>query len=290
MKQLVVISGKGGTGKTVLSASFAALAGRVVLADVDVDASNLHLLLHPEVRERHSFTAGQKARVEARSCTACGRCLPLCRFDAITADEGGKARIDPLACEGCGLCFHVCEPSAIVLEPCVSGEWFISATRFGPFVHARLGVAQENSGKLVTEVRKKAREIGEREGHTLLIMDGSPGIGCPVIASLSGTDLALIVTEPTPSGVHDMERVVELAGHFKIPAVCGINKYDINPANTERIESWCAGRGVPVVGRVPFDAAVMESVGRGVPLVESSTGPAARGVRRMWNRIRERLT
>jgi len=290
MKQLVVVSGKGGTGKTVLSASFAALAGSAVLADVDVDASNLHLLLHPEVRERHSFTAGQKARVEARSCTACGRCLPVCRFDAIAEDERGKARVDPLACEGCGLCSHVCEPSAIVLEPCVSGEWFVSSTRFGPFVHARLGVAQENSGKLVTEVRKKAREIGEREGRELLIMDGSPGIGCPVIASLSGTDLAMIVTEPTPSGVHDMERVVELARHFKIPAVCGINKFDINPANTERIESWCAGNGVPVVGRIPFDAAVMGSVGRGVLLVESSDGPAAQGVRRMWDRIRERLT
>jgi MinD superfamily P-loop ATPase len=289
MKQLVVVSGKGGTGKTVLSASFAALAGRAVLADVDVDASNLHLLLHPEVQERHAFTAGQKARVEARSCTACGRCLPLCRFDAIAEDRGGKALVDPLACEGCGLCFHVCEASAIVLEPCVSGEWFVSATRFGPFVHARLGVAQENSGKLVTEVRRKAREIGEREGHELLIMDGSPGIGCPVIASLSGTDVALIVTEPTPSGVHDLERIAGLARHFKVRAVCAVNKFDINPGNSERIEAWCAGQGIPVIGKVPFDEEVIKSVLGGVPLAETSEGPAARGVRRLWEGVREQL-
>ena len=289
MKQLVVISGKGGTGKTVVSASFAALAAGAVLADVDVDASNLHLLLHPEVRERHPFTAGKKARVDGRSCTACGRCLPVCRFDAISEDRSGKARVDPLACEGCGLCFHVCDPSAIQMEPCVSGEWFVSATRFGPFVHARLGIAQENSGKLVTEVKKRAREIGEREGRSLLIMDGSPGIGCPVIASLSGTDLALVVTEPTPSGVHDMERIVALARHFKIPAVCAINKFDINASSSERIDAWCAGQGIPVVGKIPFDAEVMTSVARGAPLVEFSNGSAAANVREVWDRVKEKL-
>jgi MinD superfamily P-loop ATPase len=175
------------------------------------------------------------------------------------------------------------------MEPCVSGEWFVSRTRFGPFVHARLGIAQENSGKLVTQVRKRAREIGEREGRELLIMDGSPGIGCPVIASLSGTDLALIVTEPTPSGVHDMERVVELARHFKIEAVCAVNKFDLNPANTERIASWCAARGIPLVGRIPFDEAVIESVRRGLPLVEGSDGPAAQALRALWDRLREHL-
>jgi len=289
MKQLVVISGKGGTGKTVVSASFAALARNAVLADVDVDASNLHLLLHPEVRERHAFIAGTKARVDEGVCTACGRCRPLCRSDAISEDGEGKARVDPLACEGCGLCARVCEPAAIAMEPCLSGEWFVSTTRFGPFVHARLGIAQENSGKLVTEVRKKAREIGEREGREVLIMDGSPGIGCPVIASLSGTDLALIVTEPTPSGVHDMERIVALARHFKIAVVCGINKSDINAANAERIAAWCAAQAIPVVGTIPFDAEVMESVARGAPLVEHSQGPAAQSVRRMWDNVRGHL-
>ncbi len=289
MKQLVVISGKGGTGKTVLSASFAALAENAVLADVDVDASNLHLLLRPEVRERHEFFGGKKARVDEERCTACRRCLTVCRFDAISADDEGKALIDRLACEGCGLCARVCEPAAIVMEPCLSGEWFVSSTRFGPFVHARLGIAQENSGKLVTEVRKKAREIAETEGRDLLIMDGSPGIGCPVIASLSGTDLALVVTEPTPSGAHDMERIVGLARHFKIRAVCAVNKFDIHPGNAERIASWCRAEGVPLVGTVPFDAEVMACVSRGLPLVECSRGPAARSVRGIWERVREHL-
>jgi MinD superfamily P-loop ATPase len=282
MKQLVVISGKGGTGKTVVTASFAALARSAVLADVDVDASNLHLLLHPEIRERHEFIAGRKARVDPAACTACGQCLILCRFGALSADGDGKARVDPLACEGCDFCSHVCEAGAIVMEPCVSGEWFVSSTRFGPLVHARLGIAQENSGKLVTQVSRKAREIAEREGREWLIMDGSPGIGCPVIASLSGTDLALVVTEPTPSGVHDMERIADLAGHFKIPTICAINKFDLNTATSARVEAWCRERGIPVVGKVPFDAEVVRAVVRGVPLVEDSRGPAAEAVRAMW--------
>jgi MinD superfamily P-loop ATPase len=289
MKQLVVISGKGGTGKTVVSASFAALARNAVLADVDVDASNLHLLLRPDIRERHVFVSGRKARVNPEVCTGCGVCLSVCRFGALTAGDDGKARVDPFSCEGCDFCFHVCEPAAIVMEPCVAGEWFLSTTRFGPLVHASLGVAQENSGKLVTEVRKKAREVGEREGRELLIMDGSPGIGCPVIASLSGADLALIVTEPTPSGVHDMGRIVDLCRHFKIRTVCGINKFDLNTANSERIEAWCGERSIPVVGKIPFDPEVMESVVRGVPLVESSQGAAAESIRKMWEKVREHL-
>jgi MinD superfamily P-loop ATPase len=289
MKQLVVVSGKGGTGKTVLSASFAALARGAVLADVDVDASNLHLLLRPEIRERGEFIGGAKARVEGTACTACGRCRPLCRFEAIIQDDAGIARVDPLACEGCGLCARVCPASAIAMAPSVSGEWFVSRTRFGPLVHARLGVAQENSGKLVAVVRNTAREIGEREGRDLLIMDGSPGIGCPVIASLSGADLALIVTEPTPSGLHDLERIAGLARHFGIRTVCVINRFDLNPAQAERIASRCAAQAIAVLGRIPFDAEVMASVARGLPLIECSEGPAARGVRGLWARIKGHL-
>ena len=285
MKQLVVISGKGGTGKTVVTASFAALARGAVLADVDVDASNLHLLLGPEIVERHAFVAGRKARVDPAACTACGLCLTACRFGAISAGGEGIARIDPLACEGCDFCSHVCEPKAIVMEPCASGEWFVSSTRFGPLVHARLGIAQENSGKLVTQVSRKAREIAEQEGRSWLIMDGSPGIGCPVIASLSGTDLALVVTEPTPSGVHDMERIAELAAHFKIRTICAINKFDLNRETSGRIESWCREKGIPVVGKVPFDGEVMASVVRGLPHVEHSHGPAAGEIGRIWDVI-----
>jgi MinD superfamily P-loop ATPase len=282
MKQIVIISGKGGTGKTVVTASFAALAQDAVLADVDVDASNLHLLLGADLKERHAFTAGQKARTDPEKCTGCGRCLAACRFGALAADANGKVRSDPLSCEGCGFCARVCEPGAIVMAPCKAGEWYVSRTRFGPLVHARLGVAQENSGKLVTEVRKKAREVAEREGRGLLIMDGSPGIGCPVIASLSGTDLALVVTEPTPSGVHDMERIVDLAAHFKTPAACAINKYDLNPENSGGIEAWCAKRAVPVVGKIPFDSGVVDSVVAGVPAVEFDRGPAAESLRKLW--------
>jgi MinD superfamily P-loop ATPase len=290
MKQIVVISGKGGTGKTVVTASFAALAADAVFADLDVDASNLHLLLRPEISERHPFVAGQKASIDPGLCTGCGRCLDVCRFDALAAGETGVVRVDPLSCEGCGLCFHVCDFGAVTLEPVTAGEWFISGTRFGPLVHARLGIAQENSGKLVTEVRKRAREIAEREGRGLLLMDGPPGIGCPVIASLSGADLALIVTEPTPSGIQDMERVVDLGRHFKIRTACGINKHDLNRENSESIEAWCLERSIPVVGKIPFDGRVVESVVERLPYVEYARSPAAESLRRMWGSVLRILT
>jgi len=282
MKQIVVISGKGGTGKTVMSACFAVLARNAVLADVDVDASNLHLLLHPEIRERHVFKSGRKARIESARCTACGLCLPLCRFGALSKDAAGKAAVEPLSCEGCGVCFHVCLEGAVAMDPQVSGEWFVSATKYGPLVHARLGIAEENSGKLVTEVRKKAREIAEAEGRDVVIMDGSPGIGCPVIASLTGTDLALVVTEPTPSGLHDMERIIELAQHFKIRTACCINKFDLDPGYTERIERWCDERSISVVGKIAFDPAVPESVVRRIPFVEYVSNSSSDVIRTMW--------
>jgi MinD superfamily P-loop ATPase len=287
MKQLTVISGKGGTGKTVISACFAALARNAVLADVDVDASNLHLLLQPEIEERHVFTSGQKARIDTAVCTACGLCLPACRFEALIESSEWKVSVDLLSCEGCGVCFHVCPAQAVELEPRVSGEWYVSKTKYGPLIHARLGIAEENSGKLVTEVRKKAREIAEKEGRDLVIMDGSPGIGCPVIASLAGTDLALVVTEPTPSGLHDMERIVSLARHFKIQAACCINKYDINLENSDRMEKWCEVQSIPVVGRIPFDEAVLDSVVRGIPYVEYTENSGAQEIRKMWLSILE---
>jgi MinD superfamily P-loop ATPase len=290
MKQLVVISGKGGTGKTVVSACFAALSHNVVLADVDVDASNLHLLLQPEIQERHVFRSGQKARIDAEKCTGCGLCLPVCRFDALAEDDMGRVSVDPLSCEGCGVCFHVCPVQAVGLEIPTSGEWYVSRTKYGPFVHARLGIGEENSGKLVTEVRKKAREIAEKQGLDLLIMDGSPGIGCPVIASLTGTDMALVVTEPTLSGVHDMERIVGLARHFNIRTACCINKYDLNHENTAGIERWCQEQSIPVVGKIAFEPSVMESVVRGIPYVEYSSNSSADEIRRMWLSISNLLT
>jgi MinD superfamily P-loop ATPase len=287
MKQIVVISGKGGTGKTVMSACFAALSRNAVLADVDVDASNLHLLLHPEILERHVFKSGQKARIDVEKCTGCGLCLPLCRFDALFEDREGKVVVEPLSCEGCAVCFHICPEQAVEMETPIAGEWYVSKTKYGPFVHARLGIAEENSGKLVTEVRKKAREIAGSEKRDLVIMDGAPGIGCPVIASLTGTDLALVVTEPTPSGRHDMERIVGVARHFKIRVACCINKFDLNLENSEQIQRWCGEQSIPVVGKIAFDPAVMESVVRGIPYVEYTSNSSADEVRRMWSTLLE---
>lgn len=290
MKQIVVISGKGGTGKTVMSACFASLARNAVMADVDVDAANLHLLLQPEIQERHVFRSGQKARIDAEKCTGCGLCLPVCRYDALSEDREGKVVVEPLSCEGCGVCFHICPEQAVEMETQVAGEWYVSTTKYGPFVHARLGIAEENSGKLVTEVRKKARQIAEREKRDLVIMDGAPGIGCPVIASLTGTDLALVVTEPTPSGRHDMERIVDLARHFNIRAACCINKFDLNLENSEDIERWCREQSIPVAGKIAFDAAVPESVVRGVPYVEYTSNSSTNDIRRMWSSLLELIT
>jgi len=290
MKQIVVISGKGGTGKTVMSACFAALSRNAVLADVDVDASNLHLLLHPEIQERHVFKSGQKARIDIDKCTGCGLCLPVCRFDALAEDGTGRVSVDPLSCEGCGVCFHICPVQAVEMEIPISGEWYVSKTRYGPFVHARLGIAEENSGKLVTEVRKKAREIAESGGRDLIIMDGSPGIGCPVIASLTGTDLALVVTEPTPSGFHDMERIIDLARHFKIRTACCINKYDLNRDNSDGIERWCKAQSIAVAGKIAFDPAVTASVVRGIPYVEYTKNSSTQEIRDMWLSLSNLLT
>ncbi|GAI05092.1 unnamed protein product, partial [marine sediment metagenome] len=219
MKQIVVISGKGGTGKSVIAGSFASLAKNKVMADCDVDAADLHLLLHPTVKETHEFSGGKTAFIDERRCTECGKCQEVCRFEAID-----NYVVDPISCEGCGVCFHICPEKAIKMVDDLSGKWFVSETKYGPFVHAKLGIAEENSGKLVTLVRQNAKLIAEKEKRDFVIIDGPPGIGCPVIASLSGVDIALIVTEPTLSGIHDLERIVGVAHHFGIKGVVCINK------------------------------------------------------------------
>jgi MinD superfamily P-loop ATPase len=285
MKQLVVISGKGGTGKTIISASFAALAQKKVMADCDVDAANLYLLLRPEIQERHQFTAGMKARIEQEDCTACLQCINTCRFQAISERDEGEVIIDPISCEGCGVCSYICPEEAIKMEKSISGEWFVSQTKYGPFVHARLGIAEENSGKLVTEVRKKAKEIAEKDKLDLAIIDGPPGIGCPVIASLSGTDLALVVTEPSLSGIHDMERVIQMACHFKTQTACCINKYDLNLKNCQQIEDWCEKNSIPLVGKIPFAEEVTKSMVQGIPLTEYTSNSVASEIKKMWQRV-----
>jgi MinD superfamily P-loop ATPase len=277
MREVVVLSGKGGTGKTSIVGSLAALAKSKVLADCDVDAADLHLLLKPTVKQENEFWSGQLAFIDEEKCTQCGLCQELCRFDAIK-----DYMVNPVACEGCGFCSHVCPEEAITMRENMSGHWFISDTKYGPLVHARLGIAQENSGKLVAQVRQQARRIAQERGLEYTISDGPPGIGCPVISSLSGASLALMVAEPTLSGIHDLERVLGVSGHFGVPATVAINKYDLNEDNTRRIEDYCKEQGIEVAAKIPFDNAVTEAIVRGVPVVEYADGRVSREIEGLW--------
>lgn len=285
IKELVIISGKGGTGKTSIAASFAALAENAVIADCDVDAADLHLVLAPKREEGGQFGGGKKAFVNRGLCMNCGDCVLFCRFNAI----GDYFTVDPLACEGCGVCARFCPADAIEMRDHVSGNWFVSSTAHGPMVHARLGIAEGNSGKLVTLIRKKAKEIAEREKRGPVIVDGSPGTGCPVIATLTGAHYALIVTEPTVSGLHDLERIYELARRFRMKIAVCVNKADINPEMTERIRGFCAEKNAAFVIEIPYDEDVTAAIVAGKPLVAHSRGPAARGIEEMWRRISSEL-
>ncbi len=288
MKELVVISGKGGTGKTSLTAAFAALVPNAVLADADVDAADLHLLLAPEVRRREEFRSGHAAAIRAADCVGCGRCAALCRFEAVVpaSRPGDGARtfaVDPGACEGCGVCIWNCPVRAIDFPEQVCGDWFVSATRFGPLVHARLHPGAENSGKLVSLVREQARATAKQERRDLVIVDGPPGTGCPVIAALTNATGVLIVTEPTVSGAHDLARVLELANHFKIPAAVCINKWDLNPEQADGIEAAARTAGATPVGRVRYDRAATAAQRRGLTVVEAGPDSLADEIRAVWN-------
>jgi MinD superfamily P-loop ATPase len=281
MKQIAVVSGKGGTGKTTITASFAALAKDIVIADCDVDAADLHLLLNPTLVSKEEFKGPKIAAIDRAKCNECGRCEEVCRFNAVK-----NFSVDPILCEGCGVCLQVCPVDAISFEENVAGYSMISKTRFGPLSHATMNPAEENSGKLVTLVRNNATQIAEREGKNLILIDGPPGIGCPVIASLTGVDLAVIVTEPTMSGIHDLERILSVAEHFGIrPLVC-INMYDINNENTGRIVEFCQKSGIEVGGRIPFNPAVTEAMVAGKTVIEyDPNNPFSKEVRGMWNII-----
>jgi MinD superfamily P-loop ATPase len=290
MKELVVLSGKGGTGKTSLVAAFAALAGQKALADCDVDAADLHLLLSPTVVRREDFWGARQARVLPDRCAACGTCAAACRFEALRMDGPANDviqktyRVDPLACEGCGVCAQVCPAQAVELGPVISGEWYVSETRHGPMVHARLAPAGENSGKLVSLVRTEAARLAAGRGLPLVIVDGAPGIGCPVIASVAGASLVLAVTEPTLSGQHDLERLAGLAAHFGIPLAVCINRADLNAEVCSAIQRWCGGRAIPVVGTVPYDPCFTEAQIEGKSLVEFCDGAAVQAVQSVWRR------
>lgn len=286
--ELVVISGKGGTGKTSIVASFAVLAKDAVLADCDVDAADLYLVLSPEVRRSEEFYSGRVARIREELCIACEDCVEHCRFDAVhtNGDREGHSPffIDPIACEGCGVCVRFCPQEAIEFPDRHCGQWFVSDTRAGPMVHARLGIAAGNSGKLVATVRSEAKEVATREQKSLIIIDGPPGVGCPVIASVTGTSLALLVTEPTVSGEHDVNRVMQLTRHFAVPTAVCINKWDTNPEMTERIERLAENQGARLAGRVRYDEQITAAQLQAKAVVEVG-GDAASDVRTVWSTL-----
>jgi len=282
MKEIVIISGKGGTGKTTITAAFAALAKNKVMADCDVDAADLHLILSPDIQHEEDFYSGKTAFIRENDCTECGKCVEVCQFAAISPDFV----VDPVACEGCGVCVYFCPVDAINFNDNLSGRWFISNTRFGPMVHAKLGIAQENSGKLVTLVRRQAKLLAENDHLDYIIVDGAPGIGCPVISSITGANAVLVVTEPTLSGRHDLERVVSLAaGHFQIPTFVCINKFDLNEEMTDQIEQYCHEMKIGFVGKIPYDTVVTDAMVQAKTIIEFSEGVISKEINKMWEKI-----
>ena len=257
------------------------------MVDCDVDASDLHLLLAPEPTETHDFKSGVKARVETDKCSSCGMCEELCQFDSIVMED--TAVISELGCEGCGVCAHFCPEDAIVLDENHCGSWYIADTAYGPLVHAQLFAGEENSGKLVSHIKNQARQLAEATQTGLILIDGAPGVGCPVIASLSNVDLAVIITEPTLSGKHDLDRTLDLTDHFKIPALICINKWDLHPEMSDTIEQFCQERGVDLLGKIPFDPKVVSCQIQGVPVTASDTSLAGFSIREIWKNLKERL-
>jgi MinD superfamily P-loop ATPase len=280
VKQLAIVSGKGGTGKTTIAAAFAALAKNKVMVDCDVDAADLHLLLQPKIVTQEKYFGGRCPHVDLEKCTQCGLCTEVCRFNAI--DNGV---IDPHSCEGCGFCSHICPEDAISMEKAFSGDWFISETPYGPFIHARLGIGEENSGKLVTVVRKKAMEVAQERGLELILIDGPPWIGRPVTASLTGVNMVLAVTEPTLSGIHDLERILRLSDHFKIPSMVYINKNDIKLENSGQIVSYCEKNNSKIRGEIPYESKVVEALVNRKSVMDYPCNEVQGIVHRMWDQV-----
>lgn len=288
MKEIVIISGKGGTGKTSLTASFALLAKNAVLADCDVDAADLHLILAPTFQEKHAFWSGKEAVLQRDLCTNCGACLNLCRFGSIQ-DHSGVIDIDPMSCEGCGVCARFCPRGAIEMKERLCGAWMISETRAGPMISAQLGIAAENSGKLVSTVRQEARQWSEKTGCALILIDGPPGIGCPVIASITGVTAAIVVTEPSLSGEHDLMRALELTAHFKTPAFVCVNKWDIDPERTAQIEKQATENGATILGRIRYDKGVTQAQKLAKAVIETDA-PCVADIKNLWNNLQLFLT
>jgi MinD superfamily P-loop ATPase len=287
LKQITILSGKGGTGKTTITAAFAVLAREAVVADCDVDAPDLHMLLHPEILETREFRGSKMAVINESKCIKCGICREKCRFDAITQD----LTVDPFSCEGCGVCAIVCPVNAVTLTERISGYAYISKIKYGFMAHALLNPGESNSGKLVTVVRQNAKLLAEREKAGLVIIDGPPGIGCPVIASVTGVDAGLVVTEPTMSGIHDLERAIQLLRHFNVrPFVC-VNMYNINEDNTNKISRFCKENSVEVIGKIPFNPVVTEAMVNGKSVMEYSPEcDVAKDIATMWDRLCRELS
>jgi len=299
MKELIVISGKGGTGKTSITAALASLASAEkkppVLVDCDVDAANLHLVTGPKNLETNDFIGGAKAWIDPQRCRGKGTCVDVCRFDAVKADGSGGAdttvrhRVDAYACEGCGLCAEVCPERAITMRPVNSGQWHTAQTRFGPMVHGRLGIAESNSGKLVTLLRTTARDLATEKGLDVILVDGPPGIGCPTIASLTGAGYALVVTEPTLSGFHDMQRAIQLAARFNVATGICINKSDINDEISDRIASWAGEQGLDILARLPYDTTVTRAQAAGKTIIEIGFNRLTQPLTLLWETLGHRL-
>jgi MinD superfamily P-loop ATPase len=284
MREILIISGKGGTGKTSLTGAFAHLATDKIICDLDVDAPDLHLLLQPTTERLEEFQSGYEARIDPEKCDGCGLCASLCQFGAIRENGAGCA-VDPLRCEGCKVCVVFCPSAAIGFPVKHCGQWYVSSTRFGPLVHAQLFPGKENSGRLVMVLKQQARELAKARGADLVLCDGAPGIGCPVISSLSGAHLAVAVTEPTPSGRHDLERVAALCRHFQTAFAVIINKYDLNPDETARIEVFCHDESYPVLAHLPHDPRVTQAMVQGLVVTELPESEVSRELKQAWNRI-----
>lgn len=286
MKEITILSGKGGTGKTSITAALASLASQAVFCDNDVDAADLHLIMKPTIREEHTYLGGWTATIDKDLCTDCGICSDICRFDAIHRNGDGQLEINPFSCEGCRLCERLCPVQAISSAQSTNNSWYVSDTRFGTLVHAKMGPGEENSGKLVSEVRKKAKELAIEGDARYLINDGPPGIGCAAISSLTGTDLVLMVIESTISGLHDASRLHELIDSFSIPTYALINKYDINLSSTAAIEEFLKEKSIPLLGKIPFDERMVEAMIEGKTIVEFNKSlETSKVIIGAWNKL-----
>jgi MinD superfamily P-loop ATPase len=288
MREVLVLSGKGGTGKTSITGAFAHLAENKILCDLDVDAPDLHLLLAPELQQESAFVSGHEAVIDPDLCDGCGLCASMCRFNAIDQTPAGMA-VNARRCEGCNVCVTFCPTGAIGFPQKHCGQWYASETRFGPMVHAQLFPGEENSGRLVMLLKTRAREWACSRGLDLVLCDGAPGIGCPVISSLSGTHLAVAVTEPTPSGRHDLERVASLCDHFRVRLTVIVNKHDLNPEQTAGIESYCREKGYPVIARLPHDPVVTEAMVKGLVITEMDCGHFRLELESAWRQVCEQV-